>query len=267
MSFFNALREDDQRDIRRKKLQGWVTKSTDPMKLQRVQVRIHDLHYEIADADLPWFSPNQLAAYSGAANVGDHGPIPQVGTKIWVEFDDASQYHGTYGGGVTTTTNQIPEFTASGNGVTLPGGSSYDFHQNYPASNGSVDGSGSISGSDEHTDTVTNIHVSGTGHAIDGKGNVSHVVNGNATRSDNPNASSLFSKGLTSAIFGGMTLYVSGNLSVSVGGNADIECSGTINMNASQVNINNSSPSVTAPSAPTPRSRPNPTITPNDEKY
>lgn len=265
---WNEMREtNDERTIEYKPMQGWVTNNADSMHLQRVQVRVHVLHDDIEDADLPWFVPEQLSAYSGAANIGDHGPIPQVGAKVWVQFKDKSQYHGTYGGGVATTTNQIPEFAGkTDTPVALPGGTQYNYKTNYPSANGGVDGSGSFSGSDEKTDVVSDIHVSGTGHAVDGKGNMAADVNGGVTTS-NQNAQAKFPTGGSFRIFGNMTLYVSGKLSIGVAGGADISVLGTLNIRAGQVNINDQAPVVPAQTAPTPRPRPDPMLKPNDTNY
>jgi hypothetical protein len=225
------------------------------------------LHDDIEDADLPWFVPEQLSAYSGAANIGDHGPIPQVGAKVWVWFKSDDQYHGTYGGGVATTTNQVPEFAGKNSTkVNMPGGQQYDYQANYPSPNGSVDGSGSFTGSDEHTDIVSDIHVTATGKAIDGKGNLAYDVNGGATTS-NPNAKSIYPTGASIRIFGNLTLYVSGSLSLGVVGSANVNVLGTLNINAGQININNESPNVPTQTAPTPRPRPNPMVNKNDENY
>lgn len=310
--FFNHMREvTDQRTIEKTPLQGWVTNNVDPMGLQRIQVRVHVLHDDIADEDLPWFSPNQLSAYSGSANIGDHGPIPQKGAKIWISFNDRSQYHGVYGGGVTTTSNIIPEFAKSNSTpTTLPGGTQYNFGSNYPSSNGGVDGSGSINASDEKTDTIADIHVSATGRAVDGKGNVSEVINGDVN-TGNSNASKLFPTGYNLAVFGNWTVFVSGNVSIAARGNTTIQTNGNTTIESvgplsvlsngeidvmsdggpvnvsSTVKVALQAPSITssvpivtaagktptsvssvaAQTAPTPRQRPNPQLTPNDETY
>ena len=236
MTFTNVLREADDRSIANKVMQGWVTNNKDPMKLQRIQVRVHDLHDEIVDADLPWFVPDQMSASSGAANIGDHGPIPPVGTKVWVQFGpDGTQYHGTYGGGVATTQNQIPEFASAssdGTPITSAGNVKYDYSKNYPQASGSVDPSGTARAHDSKTDTYSHTHPSGTGSTTDGKGNHAFTVNGDANRSDNANASKLLPKGGTYAVFGDCTLYVSGNLTISAGGNVTINSLGSVVVSA-----------------------------------
>jgi Type VI secretion system/phage-baseplate injector OB domain len=229
MSFWNFLRESgDQRTLDNVVLQGWVINNMDPMQLQRVKVRVHDLHDDIADTDLPWFTPYQLAAFSGNANVGDHGPIPQVGTKVWVKFTDNSQYHGVYGGGVANSQNQVPEFAGQTKApVSLPGGIPWDFSKNYPWSHGRIDDSGHAKTHDMFTDIISKLHVSATGHAIDGKGNFSADINGNVNRPDNPNAKSLFPTGGSVRVFGNLTLYVSGNINISAIGNTAITSNGS----------------------------------------
>ena len=229
MGFFNFLREsDDSRTFSHAPLQGWVVSTDDKNHNQQVKVRIHDLHDDIKDEDLPWFSPEQMAPFSGSANIGAHGPIPPVGTKVWIKFGDPSQYHGTYGGAVINSATQVPEFAGKADTpVALPDGSKYNFKENYPEANGVVDQSGNLSATDTKTDVTVNQHVSGTSTAIDGKGNFSAVVNGNAKRDDNSNAKGIFPPGGNVAIFGNLTIYVSGNISVSCGGNTSITSTGT----------------------------------------
>ena len=234
MGFFNFLREStDNRTFGHTPLQGWVVSNTDENHNQQVKVRIHDLHDDIEDEDLPSFSPEQMAPFSGSANIGAHGPIPPVGTKVWVKFGDASQYHGTYGGAVVNSATQIPEFAGkTKTPVTLPDGSKHDFKENYPDSHGVIDQSGNLSASDTKTDLTMQQHVSGTSHAIDGKGNFSAVINGNAKREDNKDAKGVFPPGGNVAIFGNLTLHVSGNISVACGGNTSITSTGTTSVHS-----------------------------------
>lgn len=305
MSFTNFMRESDDRSIGHRPMQGWVVQNNDTKKVnpdgtkgpggnQQIQVRVHDLHDDTPDEDLPWFSPEQLSAYSGAADIGHHGPVPQVGTKVWIKFGDDSQYHGTYGGGVANKPNQIPQFTGQGKPVKLPDGTPYNFATNYPAVNGHVNGSGTFRGIDETTDVTHHNHVSGTAIATDGKGNVSHVVNGDAPRPDNPNAKKIFGKGYSMVVFGDINMYASGKIIITSIGDCDISTNGsanivsqgtcnvtsagTLNLSGNQINIesgsgvdiNSTSPqsatTVTAKSAPQPLSRPNNQFTANDDQ-
>ena len=265
--FMNVLRDADDRSIAKKKMQGWVVEPNDPMQLQRVKVRVHDLHDQIADEDLPWFVPEQMSSSSGAADIGDHGPIPPKGTKVWVMFaEDGSQYHGTYGGGVATTQNQIPEFT-KGQQQQLPNGPKYDFTQNYPASTGLVNQSGNFHAVDQKTDVHTNIHVAGTGSATDGRGNHSFYVNGDADRSDNPDAKKVLPTGGTYTIKGNCSLTVTGDLNVTVGGNVNISGGGTVTINGGKVEINSGSPGAASSGAAPQRQRPKPQLQAIDETY
>jgi hypothetical protein len=228
MGFWNTLRETlDDRTFSGKPLQGWVVSTEDKKHNQQITVRIRELHKDIEDKDLPKFSPEQMAPFSGAANIGAHGPIPPKGTKVWVKFGDASQYHGTYGGAVINSGTQIPEFAGDKDTpVNLPGGSQYNFKDSYPEANGVIDQSGNLSATDTKTDVTVQQHVSGTSTAIDGKGNFSAVVNGNAERKDNENAKGIFPPGGTIAIFGNLTLHVSGKINVSCSGDTSITTTG-----------------------------------------
>jgi hypothetical protein len=267
--FWNMMREStDTRLIDEQPMQGWVVDNNDKNKVnpdgsngpggnQQIKVRIYVLHDEIADADLPWFSPNQLSSSSGAASIGDHGPIPPIGTKVWVHFNDPSQYHGIYGGGVANVSTQIPEFVAgagsagssgsggddslsegmkfstessssSGTPVYLPLNIPWDFSTNYPNSYGGIDLTGSFDGNDNTADIQTHSlhHVTATMSYVDGKGNWAGQISGDTPRPDNPNAKKIFPTGGTLAVFGDCTLYVSGNLSISVDGDCSLAVKG-----------------------------------------
>lgn len=233
--FYNAFRElGDHKGIGKRRFQGWVVKNDDSkdkdkskQQLQRIRVRIHDLHDEIKDEDLPWFSPGNLPSYSGGANVGDHGPIPPVGSKVWVEFEGDTQYHGVYTGAVQAKTNKISDFTGKGK-----------YAKSYPNAAGGVDRSGSLAAADHVRDWKEETHVSGTSTQVDGKGNVMAVVNGDAERKDNDKAEKQFPKGFNTVIFGNLNIHVSGDINASCTGKANVTSAGDANVSAKQkVNV------------------------------
>jgi hypothetical protein len=281
MGFTNLLREMGNRSIGQRRLSGWVVNNKDPEQNQRVRVRIHDLHEGIPDDKLPWFAAGDLPSYSGSADLGNHGPLPPVGSKVWVTFDDDTQYHGTYHGAVVNSKNQIPEFT----------GKDSIYGPDYPQAYGSVDESGNLSGTSTIRDTKAFTHVSGTGHEIDGRGNFSAVINGDAERNDNPKAQKKYPKGGTFAIFGDMTLYVSGEITIQCKGDANINANGDVSVSSkgtmylsATTAIKMDAPQITSRVAitlgsgkavtnvgdktpPTPRQRPTPSVNADIDTY
>lgn len=286
MGFTNFLREMDDRTIGGKRMMGWVVgdPSEDKTQTQRLRIRIHDLHDDIPDDKLPYFSAGNTSPYSGAANMGDHGPIPPQGSKVWISFGDSSQYHGLYHGGVQTTENKVPEFTDKG-----------EFGSDYGHVYGGVNSSGTLSATNTNTDAHMWEHVSGTSYHVDGKGNTNVVVSGNAA---NPNVNaghastvraqrygaSSGSGGLNTAVFGALNIYVSGVVNIGCGGNATIAANGKATLSAkgdlaivsggaltlvgssikSSVDIvtgaSGTPATVAAQTAPAVRSRPNPVV-------
>jgi hypothetical protein len=156
-----------------------------------------------------------MPSYSGSQNVGDHGPIPPVGTKVWVEFEDDTQYFGHYLGAVQNDKTKIPEFTDKGK-----------YAESYPQAYGSVDESGTLRASDNKRDWEEWTHVTGTNWQVDGMGNTSVTVNSLEKRQDNKEAKKQFSKGFSMSVFGDVTLYVKGKLSITVKGNIGITTKG-----------------------------------------
>lgn len=252
--FTNAMRDlSDYRGIGKRRFQGWVVNNDDTKRddeklhgLQHMQIRIADLHDNTSDADLPYFAPASLPSYSGASDMGHHGPIPPNGSKVWVEYEGDTQYHGVYLGAVQTDSNRIPEFTGKGR-----------YAKSYPQVAGSVDASGSLHAEDHKVDSREFTHVSGTASHVDGKGNVMHVVNGDA-KTGNDDASKLFPTGFNAVVFGGLNLWVSGpivvnsksavtlavvgdvnvsskgNLAATVQGDATVSAKGAVNAYAGQ---------------------------------
>lgn len=233
--FTNLFRDmDNHKGIGKRRFQGWVVNNDDSKdedknkrQLQRIKVRIHDLHDNVKDEDLPWLLPGNLPSYSGGANVGDHGPVPPNGSKVWVEFEGDTQYHGVYTGAVQAKTNKISDFTNKGK-----------YAKNYPAASGGVDQSGSLTAKDHVKDTSEETHVAGTTTQTDGKGNVMSVVNGDAERKDNPKAEKQFPKGFSTVIFGNLNIHVQGDINASCSGKANVTAGADANVSAKQkVNV------------------------------
>ncbi len=163
MSFANPTRLLSGRNLAGTRLQGFVVNNDDSQdqekvnqEQQRIKVRIPDLDDDIeSDNDLPWYEPGNLPQYGGTNNVGFHGAIPPVGTKVWVHFEDDSRYHGRYIGGVQNQNTKMPDFTkwdsknTSSGDMTSSGG-------------GSGSGSSSTSGSSS-SDSSSSSSSSGSG--------------------------------------------------------------------------------------------------------
>lgn len=85
--------------------------------------------------------------------------IPPVGSKIYTEFENNSQYHGVYHGGSATEDKKNPEFTGD----------------NYGHTYGHADPGGNLFkvSTKEGEEEITQQHVSGTTQKMDKDGNYS----------------------------------------------------------------------------------------------
>lgn len=80
---------------------GQVLDNNDPLKWGRCKVRVHGLHDDIPNEDLPWATPEF------ALPIGPKGSwiIPEVGTIVYVKFDDGDFYEPLYGSAVLDLEN------------------------------------------------------------------------------------------------------------------------------------------------------------------
>ena len=73
-----------------KKYEAVVVRNNDGTKNQRVQARIPGMLDEIPDRLLPWAIPGHLSHLGGASSTGGEVNVPDVGSKVWLEFQDGS---------------------------------------------------------------------------------------------------------------------------------------------------------------------------------
>ncbi len=65
---------------------GVITYLDDPERRGRVRVRVYQLHEELADQDCPYAEP--LFPYGGTQDVGFFF-VPEVGSTVWIAFENA----------------------------------------------------------------------------------------------------------------------------------------------------------------------------------
>lgn len=131
---------------------GIVISNNDPERLQRIKVRISDIHRNIEDADLPWVSRDTDAGSAGGVG---QVQVPPVGAEVSVSFRSNDPYHGFYSGGRPTgpAAADLPD---------------------YPHSYGMTDHAGNqwyINTRDGGTEMKVT-HVSGSTVSIDKDGNI-----------------------------------------------------------------------------------------------
>ena len=69
---------------------GEVIDNNDPLNLFRVKVKIENLTDEIPNELLPWYLVKQPVEHS----YNSQGKLPNIGTKVWVEFPTKEIYNG-----------------------------------------------------------------------------------------------------------------------------------------------------------------------------
>ena len=245
MSLINVGREFDKKHLvgPRQFYIGVVINNNDPLKLQRIKLRIHDLHRNVSDNALPWCLPF-TALLSSNVQIGQMGPIPTLGSRVYMTYIDDSLYFPVYFGGVVAEDRKLDDFTGEDSSLT----------EDYPNVYGWIDRSGNrfVVNTVKHHLEFT--HISGTRINIDGKGYTQiDIADREVDGSIDHNT-----KGLTINIKGhlnvnveeDMNIKVGGNLTYDVTGNTKIKSNGftnidstnNINVRGSQVHLNSSSP-------------------------
>lgn len=101
MSILNAGRDLDRKHVINPLTlyKGTVVNNNDKDKqLQRIKVRIRDIHRGVANEDLPWCLPLTMLVGSHS-QIGQVGPIPTIGSQVNIWFLDDSPYFPVYTGG------------------------------------------------------------------------------------------------------------------------------------------------------------------------
>lgn len=91
---------------------GTVVANNDTQRLQRVRVRIANLHREIDDEGVPWSQPMGNAGPNGNTSTYGGLNIPEVGSTVWVFMPDEEGYDSYYISGGSSVANKIQELIA-----------------------------------------------------------------------------------------------------------------------------------------------------------
>ena len=129
-----------------------VNNNDEEKKLQRIKVRIRDIHRNVRDEQLPWCLPIS-ALFGSGAEIGQFGPIPTIHSKVYVTYLDQSPYYPVYLGGVVSEDRQLDLFTAKGG-----------LGDDYPYVYGHIDRSGNVlivntKRNTKHTQHLSLIHI------------------------------------------------------------------------------------------------------------
>lgn len=191
-------------------LQAVVVDNNDPDQLQRVKIRIRELHREVVDAALPWALP--VLAGSNTSTLGTL-KVPIIGSKVWIQFLDESNYYPIYTGTLTTADLKNTELTAT----------------DYPNVYGFIDRSGNKFVVNTEQDTVEFTHITGTQLKISTDGTVTFTNASDTIIYSNGNTS-IYTDGITNVESIG-ALNIKSNVSI----NLDAP---TINLDANNLNLN-----------------------------
>lgn len=134
-----------------------------------VQVRTRGIHDDWPDESLPWVQmKGGFGSGNNAGTTDATKQIPPVGSKIYSEYEDNSQYHGVYHGGSATDDKKIPEFTGK---------------ENYGKTYGHADPGGNLHrvGTEEGKEFIERTHKTGSGDMYDKDGNYSNKASGGHT--------------------------------------------------------------------------------------
>jgi hypothetical protein len=137
---------------------GDVINNNDPERMMRVQVRVPLLHREILDADLPWARPLITFAAAGMSGTAGSIRIPQIGSKVALQFLDDTLYNSLYIGDLADE-------------VVIP----QELLAEYPNAYGWIDAAGNLFFVNTTTGVVQFVHVTGTKFQISANGAIKVV--------------------------------------------------------------------------------------------
>ena len=184
---------------------GIIVDNNDPLKLQRVKVRIHQLHRGIPDAELPWAVKQPQSAQGFGSGLGSFG-VPAKFTKVAIKFMNDSLMYPKYVGGLINSKDQALT----------------EFASDYPEVYGQIDCAGNLLKvvTKQGGETVQFIHKSGSRITIAADGSIE----------------------ITSAK--DLTLNANGSIALRSSTAAYLETQGTLYFNCAYVQSNSASPTV-----------------------
>lgn len=243
-----------------------VIDNNDPEQCSRLLVRAVDLHAGHKDEELPW-ADDLLGEHGAYTKIGSLRPIPAIGTEVMCLVRDKEGYNISWLGAARATDVLVQELVAS----------------DYPFCYGYVNQSGDLFIVNTKRDTKLWIMASGMTLEVDGKGHIKLIT---ADHAVGPDAVELYPAGITIQVIGDAVIQatkgvkIEGTQDIHISGAADIHIDATrdIIMQAGrnfQLNTVGTQgyagvthaqttsgsaqpppPTVTAPTAPDPRTRP-----------
>jgi hypothetical protein len=98
---FQPLQIGDQ-PLRGTFIIGVVVDNNDPLKDERIRVRVREIHREIENADIPWAVPVGRGGPQGNNGAIGGVHVPALGSKVWVSFVEDNLYFPIYLGSAST---------------------------------------------------------------------------------------------------------------------------------------------------------------------
>jgi hypothetical protein len=139
---------------------GQVVNNLDPLQAGRVQVQVLPMFVGITDSTLlPWSIP-AMPLSSGAGSGYGSFSVPNIGSWVWVFFEQGSIYQPVYFAEAVDPTRGVPSFSSA----------------DYPNSRGFKTSSGISVVVDDVTKTYTITHPTGAFIVIDTTGQI--LING-----------------------------------------------------------------------------------------
>lgn len=153
------LNDLEQTDYTGQTFIGTVVANNDPEKLERVKVTIPNL-YEGTVANLPWVAPKVAKLFGNRTGVGVFS-VPDIGTTVYVEFQNGDPHYPFYLGSPVLSRADLPEADA-----------------NYPNRYGFKDKAGNLFYVDTTpgSNVVQFTHASGTSIRIENNGNITSAA-------------------------------------------------------------------------------------------
>lgn len=188
--------------LAQKTYEGWVVDNEDPLKRQRVRIRIPILHRDIPDDKLPWANINGGGSQANAgAGVGSVN-VPDRFAKMQLTFEEDDPHNPKY------QSSPASDDVNSDNEL---------LNEDYPSTLGHVDSHGNKWTTNKATGDVTFIHKSGATIHTDGAGNINIA---------SPSDINIGSKGNINIVAqGDLNLHGVGNTNV-VGARIDLNSNG-----------------------------------------